>query len=564
VEPGRPAASRPLASWWGSLSGPFGYPVFVTIWLTSLIANFGSLVQAVGASWLMTSLAPSPDMVSLVQTASTLPIMLLALLSGVSADIWDRRMVMLVSQILACIASVILTVLAFMGGVTPLVLLAFTFLVGCGTALFQPAYQSSVTEQVPRSELSAAIALESFSLNLARTAGPAIGGLVVLAFGSPTAFLINSLTYPGLIMALAFWRREKTDSRLPPERMLSAIGSGLRFARRSEGIRRALIRSTAFGLLGSPIWALLPLVAKHLLGGGAGTYGALLGAFGMGAVFGALGGASIRLRYDNERIIRLCTLGAGAGIVVTALSPWQATTMAGLVLNGACWVAAVSTFNVNIQTLSPRWVVGRTVALFHTFIVGGLALGSYFWGLVAAEIGLSASILVAGSMMAGSVLLGLRLPLHRNEATSFEPLRPLPPDYQSQIDAFADRGPVVVTVTYRVAESDIHPFLCAMHDLRELRRRDGARNHMIMQDASEPEQWVETYRNANWIEHLRHHHRLSVSDERIEQRVLAFHRGPEPPRVAHLIQHRMLPAPGAACVHEIPICQQKNLQRGLP
>jgi MFS family permease len=484
----------------------------------------------------MTSLRPTPDMVALVQSASTLPIMLLALVSGVSADIWDRRMVMLISQLLACAASALLALLAFFGDITPVTLLAFTFLVGCGAALFQPAWQSSILEQLPRSELSAAIALESFSLNLARTAGPAVGGLIVVAFGPPVTFLINSVTYVGLIAALLLWRRPMPARSLPPEGMLAAVGTGLRFALRSSRIRNALVRCAVFGLLGSPIWALLPLVARNVLGGDADTYGTLLGAFGVGAVLGALAGASLRLRWNSEAIVRLCTVGVGFGTVVTAVSSLQVTTMIGLVIAGASWVAAVSTFNVTTQTLSPAWVLGRVVALFHTFIIGGLAIGSFLWGLVATGIGLSTSMLVAGALMMGSALLGLAMPLCRHEGESLEPTRSLPDDYKKQIIEFSGRGRVVVFVTYRVDEKDTEAFLRAMRDLRDLRRRNGAGCHAVMQDAADPRLWVESYRFPSWIEYLRQDQRLSTSDVDAEQRVLAFHSGPDAPEVSRMFQ----------------------------
>jgi MFS family permease len=264
-------------SWWKPISRPLFYRVFALIWLANLVSRFGSLIQVVGASWLMTSLAPSPDMVSLIQASSLLPIMLLSLVAGSSADVWDRRSVMLISQAMGLLASTVLTILAYMDSITPWTLLSLTFLNGCGGALYQPAWQSSVSEQVPESELSAALSLDSFSLSLARTAGPAIGGILVVTAGPAVAFLVNSLTYVGVIAVLIFWRTTKQPSHFPAETMLTAMVSGIRYARFSGRIRTVLLRSVVFGLLGSTTWALMPLVARALLNGGADTYGWLFG-----------------------------------------------------------------------------------------------------------------------------------------------------------------------------------------------------------------------------------------------------------------------------------------------
>src|SRR5262245_9874902 len=267
---------------------PFHSRIFALIWTASLISNFGSLIQTVGASWMMTSIAPSADMVALVQSSTTLPIMLLSLVSGAAADIWDRRLLMLFAQSLMLVVAGVLTVIGYMGLITPWTLLSLTFLLGCGTALYSPAWQSSVGEQVPRPDLPAAVALNSLAFNIARTTGPAIGGLIVAQAGPPAAFLINGISYVGLIVVLASWRRPKPAPFLPPENMLMAIGTGVRYARLSPDIRTVLIRGLLFGLLGSSIWSLMPLVARDLIGGNAVTYGILLGAFGIGAVLGAL------------------------------------------------------------------------------------------------------------------------------------------------------------------------------------------------------------------------------------------------------------------------------------
>jgi MFS family permease len=517
---------------------PFHSRVFAMIWTASLISNFGSLIQAVGASWMMTSIAPSADMVALVQASTTLPIMLFSLPSGATADIWDRRLLMLIAQVLMLCVGLGLTITGYMGQLTPWTLLALTFLLGCGAALYGPAWQSSVGEQVPRPDLPAAVALNSLSFNIARTAGPAIGGIIVASAGPPVAFLINALSYVALIVVLVLWRRPKPAPFLPPENMLMAMGAGVRYARLSPEIRTVLVRGVVFGVMGSGVWALMPLIARDLIGGNAVTYGVLLGAFGSGAVLGALSSTSLRKRYTNEAIVRAATVGFGLSSLVTAVSSWHALSMLALMVGGASWVLALSTFNVTVQISSPRWVVGRTVAIYQMVTFGGLAIGSWLSGIVANEFGLVVCLVASGALMVVSALLGRRLPLRQPEGLNLDPSRTFASESRAQLDRLIDSGPVVVTVEYRIAVDDAEPFRLAMRELRRIRRRDGAKRWSLMQDMAAPEIWTERYHSPNWVEHLRRHHRFTVSDREIERKALAFHQGPEAPHVRHLIERR--------------------------
>ncbi|MEQ5842413.1 MFS transporter [Paraburkholderia acidicola] len=409
------APQRTRASWFATLSGPFAYRTFASIWVASLIGNLGGSVQTVSAAWLMTSMAPSPTMVSLVQTASTLPIALFALMSGVAADAWDRRSVMLVSQSLMFVVALCLTALATAGVMTPAWLLLCMFIGGCATAMFQPAWQSAVTEQVPVRELSAAIALDSFSLNFARTAGPALGGLIVASVSARAGFLLSSLSYAGLVVVLSRQIRGATTRKPAREPLMKMLAEGVRYCFQTPGIRGTLIRSSLFGFLGSPVWALLPLFAKTQFGGEARTYGVLLASFGAGAASGALGGAAFRTWLGRETLIRLCTLTFAAGVLLTAWSPVQAVAMLGLAIAGGSWVAVVSTYNLTIQTASPAWVAGRSLSLFHSCIVGGLAIGTYLWGIAATRSSINTAFAVSGLLMVASVVLAPWLPLPAQE-----------------------------------------------------------------------------------------------------------------------------------------------------
>ncbi|MBN9251393.1 MAG: MFS transporter, partial [Mesorhizobium sp.] len=288
-----------------STLAPFRHGIFRAVWTASLASNFGGLIQSVGAAWLMTSITTSSDMVALVQASTALPIMLFSLLSGAIADSFGRRQVMLVAQCFMVTVSILLTVVAYLGLITPWSLLAFTFLIGCGAAFNGPAWQSSVGDMVPRADLPAAVTLNSVGFNIARSVGPAIGGAIVAAAGAAAAFAVNAVSYFGLIIVLARWRPAIPAPLLPRESIASAMAAGLRYVAMSPNIRSVLARAILFGVAASSVPALMPLIARDLVGGGPLTYGLLLGAFGIGAVCGAFASGQLRRRLSVEAIVRL-------------------------------------------------------------------------------------------------------------------------------------------------------------------------------------------------------------------------------------------------------------------
>lgn len=529
---GRPLSA--FAAWRASTLGPFRVRIFAAIWFATLFSTFGSLIQAVGASWLMISIAPSADMVALVQASTALPIMLLSLVSGAVADIWDRRRLMLIAQGLMLVVSAALALTTWLGHITPWLLLTFTFLLGCGVALYGPAWQSSVGEQVPRELVPAAVTLNSLGFNIARTVGPAIGGLIVASLGPYAAFVINTLSYIGLIVVLSSWRRAPQTRLLPPESLGVAMGSGLRYVRLSPAIMAVLVRGLMFGLLGSSVWALMPLIAKDLVQGGPLTYGLLLGAFGVGAVLGALASGQIRSRLSNESLVRASTVLFGLGTIGAALSPWLFTTMVALLGAGAAWVLALSTFNTSVQISSPRWVVGRSIAIYQMLTFGGLAIGSWLWGVVAHEFSLPISLLVSGALMVVSAVLGFSLRVAQSETLNLDPLRTHVVDAPA-VDVVPQSGPIVVTVEYRIDPADRAGFVNAMREIARIRRRDGARGWTLWQDMYQPDIWIERFHSPTWLDYQRRRLRITMNDREIEQRVRAFHRGDEAPKLSRYL-----------------------------
>jgi MFS family permease len=518
-------------------ASPFQTPIFRNVWIASLASNFGSLIQSVGAAWLMTSIAKSADMVALVQTAIALPILLWSLVGGALADGHDRRKIMLAAQAFMLIVSLALALFTWVGWMSPWLLLTFTFLIGCGAAFNAPAWQASVGDMVPRTQLAHAVALNSMGFNIARSLGPAIGGIIVAAAGVATAFVINALSYIGLLVVLARWKSPPPHSLLPREPLGVAIGAGIRYVAMSPHIRNVLRRSFLFGIGASSLLALLPIVVKVRMGGGPLTFGAMLGAFGVGAVAGALASARLRLWLSTEGIVRTSTIALAAAICIVAASNIMVISLLTLAFAGAAWVLALSTFNVAVQMSAPRWVVGRALSSYQMSTFAGIALGSWLWGVVTHVEGVRIALVVAGVVLFLSALLGYWRPLSETADLNLEPLqRWKEPDTGMPVEPRT--GPVVITIQYVIAEEDIVEFLGAMDERRRIRRRDGANDWKLLRDLAKPEIWIERYSTPTWLDYVRHNSRLTHEDAVIPERIRALHRGPERPIVRRMVERQ--------------------------
>ncbi|MEO5323408.1 MFS transporter [Mesorhizobium sp. CC13] len=519
----------------GSALEPLKHGIFRSVWFASLGSNFGGLIQSVGAAWLMTSIATSSDMVALVQASITLPIMLFSLASGALADSYDRRRVMLTAQCFMLAVSALLTLVAYFGLITPWLLLSFTFLIGCGTALNNPSWQASVGDMVPRPVVPAAVALNSMGFNMTRSVGPAIGGIIVAAAGAAAAFAVNTLSYFALIFVLFRWRPDYPGSTLPRETLGQAMGAGLRYIAMSPNIGKVLLRSFTFGFTAVVIQALLPLVARDLVAGGPLTYGIMLGAFGIGAVGGALISGRIRRSMSSEAIVRSAFIGFALSSWIAAWSSNAWLTSAGLLIGGACWVLALSHFNISVQMSTPRWVVGRALSIYQMATFGGMALGSWVWGLVAEGQGPAAALVAAGLVMLVGAAIGLFLPLPEHTVLNLDPLNRFREPHLA-LDVQPRSGPIEITIEFIIREEDVPAFLEAMAERRRVRRRDGARHWTLARDIENPEVWVESYHTPTWLEYVRHNQRATHADAEIGDRLRALHSGPQPPRVRRVIE----------------------------
>tara|TARA_R110001606_G_scaffold192594_12_gene340327 strand:+ start:6938 stop:8593 length:1656 start_codon:yes stop_codon:yes gene_type:complete len=532
---------------------PLGYRDFRLLWSATLVSNFGGLVQAVGAAWLMTQLTDSATLIALVQASNTLPIMLLAIGAGALADIFDRKTLLMGALIFMAVVSLALAAVAWTGGLTPWLLLGFTFLLGAGQAVYNPPWQASMGDLVDRKDLPAAVSLNSVGFNLMRSVGPAAGGLIVATLGASAAFAVNAISYLPLLGAMSQWKPKLAPRVTTPEPFMAAMGAGLRYVALSPNLLRVMSRGALFGFAAIAVLALLPLVAKSHPEGGSLLFGGLLGCYGVGAIGGALLNPRIRARLNNENVVRM----AFAGFAVSALVLGQTQSVwlhaAAMLPAGASWVLALSLFNVTVQLSTPRWVVARALALYQMATFGGMAAGAWIWGMVAGTQGLDAALTAAGGVLLLGAAIGFWLRAPEFGAVDLDPVNRFR-EPALMLDLRGRSGPIMVMVDYRIEQADVPEFLRLMQRRRNIRRRDGARNWSLLRDLEHPDQWSESYHIATWDEYVRHNLRRTKSDAEVAVALRALHKGDTDPLVHRMIErHTVGPQDDVPLVGKIEI-----------
>jgi MFS family permease len=512
---------------------PLANPVFRALAIAQFVSNVGTWMQTVGAQWEMGSLGADPLLIALIQTATSLPIFLLALPSGALGDIIDRRRLLLGAQTFMLCCAAALAVVTATGVLSPGLLLALTFLLGAGQAFTSPAWQAIQPELVPRVQVPHAAALGATSMNVARAVGPAIGGVVVAAVGAEAVFALNAVTFLGVLGVLWRWRRPVHDKVLGAEHLRSAIRAGVRYLSAAPRLRAILVRTLGFVVFASALWALLPIVARSQLGLGSGGYGLLLGAVGIGAIAGAGLLPSLRARLSGDGILAGAALLYAAACMVTGFVHVAPLVGVALVGAGVAWISAVGSLNGSTQRALPGWVRSRGMALYLLVFQGGQALGAFVWGLVVqhADVRIAFGAVAAG--LTASLLLALRWPLRR--ARSFDTSLAPYPEPQLRLDPPRDAGPVLVTVRYRVPDSAQEDFRATMRLVARARRRSGAERWGLFRDGDDPDVFLETFIVPTWEEHLRQHlERPTATDREFMAAARALQDGDGEVEVHHL------------------------------
>ena len=518
----------------GAALGPFRHPAFTVIWAASVASNLGAWMYTAASGWLMTSLNPDPLIVSLVQVAASLPIFLVAIPAGALADIVDRRSFLIVGEIANTAIAVAFAILFALGLVTATMLLVFIFVIAAFGALTAPAWQAVTPQLVPTRDLQSAVAANSIGFNISRAIGPALGGALTAAFGVAAPFWVNAASNLGINGALWWWRpARRGGSRLPAERFWRAIRAGFRYARHSQHLHATFVRAAGFFLFASAYWALLPLVARDRIAGGPAVYGLLLGAIGAGAIGGAFWLGWVKERLGANGLVVAGTVGTAVALVLFAVARDTATALAASLLAGAAWIAVLSTLNVSAQVALPEWVRARGLAIFMTVYFGAHTVGSAIWGKVAALWGLPFAHAVAAAGLLVVIPLTWRWRLQTGAGVDLTPsLHWAAPVVSHEIAH--DRGPVLVTVEYRIDPGKRRAFLAALDRLCHERRRDGAYRWGVFEDAADPARFVETFLVESWLEHLRQHQRVTNADRVMQNEVLRF-QVEGAPKVTHMI-----------------------------
>jgi MFS family permease len=528
------APPRPAAPAEESALAPLRRPGFRAAWIALAGSQLVIWMNTVGAVTVIAALSDSPTLIAFVQTANSVPAVMLALVMGSMADIVDRRRFAIASQGWMLVSVAALAALTLGDLITPGLALALTFALGAGMATTFVIYQALTQDFVPRSELPAAVALNGVAINLARAVGPALAGLVIAALSAGALFAIEAGLLVAIVGLVMLRVRPPGPVRASGERLAPAVRAGVRFVRFSPPVRTVLLRGAAFSVSASALWALLPVAALGRLGLSESGFGLLMGCVGTGAILGATMLPRLRRRFAFDRMIALASMGLAAGLVALAYVPWAELVAFALLLTGACWLTVLSSLNTAAQRVAPGWVRARTLAAFQLVMQGGLAGGSLTWGLVTGAAGVETALTIAAAGVVAGVVLARRWPLGGSERGDLTPAG-VWSDPNVGVEPRPDDGPVLITVEYQIDPADAQRFVAAMEELGRIRRRDGAHRWDLYADLERPRCYLETFVVDSWSEHLRQHDRLTVADLELTKLTRSFHRGERPPLVRHML-----------------------------
>lgn len=534
-EPTSPPTAAALESPWA----PLRQPVFRMLWSVWLTANICMWMNDVAAAWMMTSLTTSPVMVALVQSASTLPVFFLGVPSGALADILDRRKYFIVTQFWVAAVGVLLCLATLSGQMSAGLLLLLTFANGIGLAMRWPVFSAVIPELIARPQLPAALALNGIAMNASRIFGPILAGALIASLGSAYVFALNAVLSVICGFVIMRWKTSPKASALPAERFFGAIRVGIRYVRASTLMRAILLRITAFFLQVAALSSLLPLVAKHMAGGGAGTFTLLLVSMGCGAVVAALAMPRIRAIAEGDLLVRHGTVLQALSMLVVAFAPNIYVAAPAMVINGMAVITVANSLAVSAQMALPNWVRARGMSVYQMALMGGGGIGAAIWGQVATFTDVRTSLVIAA--VGGVVLMLAVCRYSPRDAMVAEDLTPSqawkPPEMPPGIQGHD--GPVLTTIEYLIDPARAEEFQAVMRETRSSRLRQGALSCEVFRDATVPGRYVEHMLDESWIEHLRRFDRVTAYDVALRNRRLAFHLGDEPPRLTRSIAEAM-------------------------
>ncbi|MEM9103580.1 MAG: MFS transporter [Pseudomonadota bacterium] len=519
-----------------SALSPFKYRVFTVMWLAALVSNIGTWMHSVGAGWLMTSLSPSAIDIALVQTATTLPVFLFALPAGALADIFNRKTLLILTNIAMLGAAIVFAMIVSFEQVTVNSLLLFTFLLGAGAAFMAPAWQSVIPSMVKSEDLPQAVALGGISINLSRAIGPALAGILISIYGIASPFIANAISFIMIISALWWWQYSPPEiSRTrSPEHIGSAMKAGVRFALHSTALKATMWHVFGFMFFANAFWGLLPLLSKEQLAGDATFFGLMMGAIGFGAVAGGLVLPRIKNHLNANQMVIVGTLGTSLVTAFFAITTHQNAALFASLIFGVSWILVLASFNTSAQLALPEWVRARGLAVFLMVFFGSMSLGATFWGWLASVASMQTAMISAAIGGVVFIFFSYQSKLQQSKTDDHSPSHHWPEPASLDRDLY-EAGPVKIQICYEIDIKNKNAFLQAIYRLKDIRGRNGSHSWGVYEDTDNESFFIEHFMEDSWEQHLRHHDRVTHADKPLQDAVLAFHKGLTAPKVKHYL-----------------------------
>ncbi|AFQ24125.1 MFS transporter [Candidatus Portiera aleyrodidarum] len=513
-----------------SLFTPLTFKPFRIIWFADLIANLGTWAQSVASVWILTESHASSITLAMIQVVTALPLVLLSIISGVWADNYDRRKLMLLGMVLEFTGGALITSLDFFGFLTSTKLILSILGMSIGASLAVPAWQAAINEQVSKNQVTNAVILNSVNYNFARALGPVIGGILINTVGTAWVFLLNCLCYLGLIWAVWQWKQIYPKRILPPEHIYEGVISALKFAKYSKVMRSVMLRSFVFGLSASALWALLPVFANTK----ASIYGYMLGALGTGAIVGSAIVNKLCQLVDTNIMISSASILLSIVMLLIGSLNIKLLIFGALMIGGSCWITVLASYNSSVQMLVPDWVKARALALYQTTLYAGLAIGSFGWGHIAGIIKVRLGLLLAGLLLLLTTIALLNLKLPKIDDKHHSIMHQIQPKYKLEFSKYKES--IIVSIEYCIPVSNTNDFIDLIIKLRTVRLRNGAKSWSLYRNVEDKEIWQEIFLIRNWLQYLRMLSRITIADKIIIDKVNKMHIGTTPPRTYQGIQ----------------------------
>ena len=524
---------------------PFKSNLYRMLWVAALFSYVGAAMYDVGASWLMTSLAPNPLFVSLVTTATALPIVLFALPSGILSDIFDRRSILLVTCAYMFTLSTLLGILTLAGLTTTTVLLILTFALGAGTTMIRTPIIPTMSGLVSRSELPDALTLSALASNLGRVIGPIVGGFIVAAIAPWAVFFLNSASFIAMMIVLSrlpskpnVTSRQQQQSSLPPESIIRAIRFQIRYVRHSQAAHVLIIRAGLFTLCSSALLSLLPLLAKHQLGLGSTGFGLLLGSFGVGAIIGGIVILPrLRAKASVETFVTVSIVLLA--VVTLAMGNVRVFDIACVLMGvgGIAYITILSKFYTIGVKSAPKWIGARVLAVYLLILNGGLVVGSVLWGAVANTFGIPITLSVASLALAATIIARKRYSTTLLDDLDFTPASDhwsIPP--QSSIDPSQVDNQTLITIEYNKIDPKLsEEFQRSLSELGRMLKTEGMAYWELFQDPADISHYMEIRIADTWTDHMRQHERVTKNVQDMENRIRELIKDSPQPIVSHYI-----------------------------